>query len=202
MALCTTLSTNCPAALVWTSTHAQKLRPKRQRIPLARRHPARPAALNAAPAALSPLEQLEPPASAQWLAARQLLEQELGLDAGAADGVLAEACGWCGQGYWRRERVRETPDPEALSACLAYLRGLDLTNEDVAAVLAAQPEVAGLPLELMQRNVELLQSKWFLQPGKALAGALRRKPRMLGNLVDCSEEGSCQGLCTRCWAQC
>ena len=35
--------------------------------------------------------------------------------------------------------------------------------------------------------------------GKVLANSIKRKPRALGNIIDC--EGTCAGLCTRCWAQ-
>ena len=175
-----------------------------------RRHPLPPVASGDAPATaaaasatLSPLEQLPPEGQEQWLACRQLLQQELGLEGSAADRVLTQSCGWQGQGYWRRQRVKETPDAQALSARLDYLRGLGLSSQDLAAALAEQPELAGLEVELMQKNVAYLQQRFFIK-GRHLAAALRRKPRMLGILIDCSEEqeGSCQGLCTRCWAQC
>ena len=134
-----------------------------------------------------------------WAACRAALERRLGLEASAADAALARAFGWGGQAYLRRERVEEVPAVAVVDAALDLLTtevGLD--QETAAAVVSEFPEVLGLPGELMQQNIEVLRGKWFLR-GAALARTIARKPRMLGVLIDC--EGSCAGLCTRCWAQ-
>lgn len=60
------------------------------------------------------------------------------------------------------------------------------------------PEALGLDVQLMAGNVGKLQKTFFMK-GAVLQKAILRKPRVLGSVVDC--EGSCQGLCTRCFAQ-
>lgn len=49
---------------------------------------------------------------------------------------------------------------------------------------------------------QVLRDKWYLK-GATLTNAIKRKPRVLGNVINCTEEGegACAGLCTRCWAQ-
>jgi hypothetical protein len=67
----------------------------------------------------------------------------------------------------------------------------------LAALIAKFPEVIGLDVELMEANVAKLQKAFFLK-ASALTGMIKRKPRALGVIVDC--EGSCEGMCTRCFA--
>jgi hypothetical protein len=64
------------------------------------------------------------------------------------------------------------------------------------------PEALGLRVELMQENVQVLKDKWYMK-GNVLTNTLKRKPKVLGNIIDCTTqgEGSCAGMCTRCWAQ-
>lgn len=134
------------------------------------------------------LDQLDSVGQRQWQEARQLLQSELGLDSAAADEVLLEAGGWRKQAYWRQQRIKLAPDPKVLSANLAYLRGLGLSAEDLASVLVEQPEVAGLSVELMQKNVATLETKWFLK-GKHLSAALKRKVSRSGKETLGAREG-------------
>lgn len=61
------------------------------------------------------------------------------------------------------------------------------------------PEVMGCDIdERLKPNVELLEKNYFLK-GAVRAKVILRKPRVIGNVIDC--EGNCQGECSRCWAQ-
>ena len=50
---------------------------------------------------------------------------------------------------------------------------------------------------LVQPNMQRLEKEWRMS-GDVLMRAVIRKPRTLGLSVDC--EGTCQGLCSKCWA--
>ena len=69
--------------------------------------------------------------------------------------MLRKALAWGFKGYWRTEKVREPPSPQAQAARLAYLRGeLALSDEQLRKVLKAFPEALGLDVaSRMQPNV-------------------------------------------------
>ena len=122
----------------------------------------------------------------------------LGLQPDVAEKTIAKAYGWGGQGYWRHAKAKETPTVERVEAVLEFLSAQGLTaQEDQVAMILKFPEVLGLELIVMEGNVEKLKKSFFLK-GPALIGVLKRKPRVLGTVVDC--EGTCQGYCTRCFA--
>jgi len=80
-----------------------------------------------------------------------------------------------------------------------YLKTLGLGNADLTAYVKAFPHVFGCDREtVLAPNVELLQRQWKLK-GSVLTGALKRRPPILGYVVDC--EGSCVGECNRCWVR-
>ncbi|KAI3429720.1 hypothetical protein D9Q98_010036 [Chlorella vulgaris] len=151
------------------------------------------AAPQAVPEALEAVEQ------EQWVACSELVQQRCGLDADAADAALLKAFGWKGQGFWRQERVKQVPCQEQVTAVLDYLASLGISDaHDLGPLLTAFPEALGLHVQLMEENVSVLREKWYMK-GNVLLNSIKRKPRALGNNIDC--EGTCAGLCTRCWAQ-
>jgi hypothetical protein len=130
------------------------------------------------------------------------LQDQLGLTPGESETVLikAFALGPKRSPYWRDEKDKVTPDLNQIDEALEFLdQKIGISSPiDQAQIVRLFPEVLGLSTDLMQSNVDQLQSRFFLK-GAALAGAVKRKPRALGCIVDC--EGSCEGLCTRCFAQ-
>lgn len=135
--------------------------------------------------------------AASWSDCAARLE-DLGMEPAAVETTLIKAFGWGSQAYWRHEKEGEAPTLAQVDAVLAFLASLGIASEaDQAALVAKFPEVLGLEVALMEGNVAKLQSAFFLK-GAALTGTIKRKPRALGVIVDC--EGSCQGLCTRCFA--
>eukprot|EP00798_Chlamydomonas_sp_ICE-L_P013546 gene13546-19416_t len=116
-----------------------------------------------------------------------------------AERILAKGFGWLGQGYWRSEKVNEPPTLEHVTAKLAYLQDdLGIQGADLISVLKKFPETLGLSLEdLLKPNMQRLEKEWFMK-GAILTKALIRKPQTMGLSVDC--EGTCQGLCSKCWA--
>jgi hypothetical protein len=124
---------------------------------------------------------------------------EVGVEAEAqADGLVGRAFGLGSQAYWRGER-REVPSLDKVDAALAFLAGLGVdAPADQAAAILKFPELLAIDQALMEGNVGKLQKNFFMK-GKALAAAIKRKPRVLGATVDC--EGTCAGECTRCFAQ-
>ena len=112
----------------------------------------------------------------------------------------SDAFGWGPQLYWRNEQPRQEPSLQQVDAALAFLAGVVGISSaaDQTAVITKFPEVLLVRQELMAGNVAKLQKSFFLK-GNALASAIKRKPRVLGATVDC--EGTCQGECTRCFAQ-
>ncbi|KAL4421621.1 hypothetical protein ABPG75_010912 [Micractinium tetrahymenae] len=158
------------------------------------------AAAQAAAAAL-PEEAAELSAEAhqQWAQCLALLQERCGLEGEAANAALLKAFGWKGQGFWRQERVKETPNPAQVTSALDFLAGLGLAEAaDLQKLVQVFPEALGLRVEVMADNVQVLKDKWSMK-GTVLLNAVKRKPRVLGNCIDC--EGNCAGLCTRCWAQ-
>lgn len=130
------------------------------------------------------------------------LQDQLGLTQGESETVIVKAfaLGPKRSPYWRDEKDKETPDLDQIDAALEFLdQKVGISSPtDQAQVVRLFPEVLGLSTDLMQSNVDQLQSRFFLK-GAALSGAVKRKPRALGCIVDC--EGSCEGFCTRCFAQ-
>jgi hypothetical protein len=124
----------------------------------------------------------------------------LGFTADEAELMVRKALAWGFKGYWRTEKVRAEPMPEAQAARLAYLRDeLQLSDDALRKVLTAFPEALGLDVkQRMLPNVAFLARSYRLE-GPTLAGVLERKPQVLGNTVDCA--GDCVGECNRCWAR-
>lgn len=123
----------------------------------------------------------------------------LGMDESEAVKSLERAFGWSGQSYWRNEKVEQVPTKEKIEVVLDFLCNIGIEDaKSHVTIIKKFPEILGLEAELMKSNVAKLQSAYFLK-GKALANSIQRKPRVLGSIVDC--EGSCQGYCTRCFAQ-
>lgn len=74
-----------------------------------------------------------------------------------------------------------------------------LKESDLATTVKNFPEVLGLGLEeRIIPNMEYLEKTYFLK-GPVKAKVILRKPRIIGNVLDCG--GDCQGECSRCWAQ-
>lgn len=125
--------------------------------------------------------------------------EALGMDAEKADAAVKRAFGWGSQVYWRKEKEPEVPSIEAVEAALALLAELTIVEEaDQVATILKFPELLAVKREMAMGNVEKLQKNFFLK-GKALGGAVKRKPRVLGSTIDC--QGDCAGDCTRCFAQ-
>ena len=96
-------------------------------------------------------------------------------------------------------QVEEVPTVARVSAVVEYLKTLGLVESDLPRFVKAFPQIFGCDMEtVLAENVELLQNKWKLK-GSVLTGALKRRPPILGYVVDC--EGSCVGECNRCWVR-
>lgn len=135
--------------------------------------------------------------AAAWQEVATRLEN-LGLTPPQAEKCMMKAFGWDSQGYWRHEKEKETPQVDHIDDVLNFLSTIGIASEEEQAELIAKfPEVIGLDVELMEANVAKLQKAFFLK-ASALTGMIKRKPRALGVIVDC--EGSCEGMCTRCFA--
>ncbi|EFN60127.1 hypothetical protein CHLNCDRAFT_133495 [Chlorella variabilis] len=143
--------------------------------------------------------ELAPEQQEQWAACSEVVQQRCGLEAAAAESALLKAFGWKGQGFWRQERVKQCACQEQVAAALDFLSQLGIAEPaDLGGLVSSFPEVLGLRVDVMEENVGILRNKWFLK-GNVLINTIKRKPRVLGNLIDC--EGNCAGMCTRCWAQ-
>lgn len=135
---------------------------------------------------------------AGWQASRVLLETRVGLAKTEADFVISEAFGWGSQAYWRQQKVKHPPNVEQVEQVLDLLCRLGIAESELGKVVGSFPQVLGCKLDLLENNVDLLRTKWFLK-GRVLAGTIVRKPAVLGSTVDC--EGSCIAECNRCWAR-
>jgi len=125
--------------------------------------------------------------------------RNLGIDAEVTERSIIKAFGWGSQAYWRQEKVQQIPTLAQVLEVLSFLDELGIeADSDRAALITKFPEVLGLDIQLMRDNVEKLQKAYFLK-GNPLKAAILRKPRVLGSVVDC--QGSCEGFCTRCFAQ-
>jgi hypothetical protein len=124
----------------------------------------------------------------------------LGVPKDKVDIILKKSFGWAGQGFWRGEIENVTPAVEKIDKVLNFFATeLGISSEaDQAKLIATFPEVLGLSIDLMKDNIEKLKFRFFLN-GPALTASIKRKPRVLGSVVDC--EGSCEGWCTRCFVQ-
>jgi hypothetical protein len=166
------------------------------------RHTSTAIACSSSPAAATRIpEELTPEGTKAWITCSERLTV-LGVAEEKIHVVLKRAFGWgkSAQGFWRGEKENVVPSTDAIDGVLEYLETeLGIADEaDQAKLIVAFPEVLGLSLELMQTNVGKLQSLYKMK-GTALSNAIKRKPRVLGSIVDC--EGSCEGWCSRCFAQ-
>ncbi|XP_071703523.1 uncharacterized protein [Rutidosis leptorrhynchoides] len=115
------------------------------------------------------------------------------------DKILGKAFGLLHSPFWGEEREKVVPKFEEIDAILAYLRDLDLSNDDISKVLKKFPEVVGCSLENeLKTNIQILEKQWGIK-GKSLRNLLLRNPKVLGYIVDC--KGDCMALCTRCWVR-
>lgn len=90
-------------------------------------------------------------------------------------------------------------DLQQLETTLQFLVQLGLSDEQVAKVVKAFPEVLGCDVQQqLQGNVDKLQADWKLQ-GCVLVKAVLRQPAVLGYNLDCM--GDCAGECNRCWVR-
>jgi len=72
-------------------------------------------------------------------------------------------------------------------------------QESLIDLIKGFPEILACDLESRIRpNMEYLEKSFFLK-GKHRIKAILRKPKILGNIIDC--EGDCKGECSRCWSQ-
>lgn len=95
--------------------------------------------------------------------------------------------------------MQEVPSAAQVLGVLQVLEEFSIVStEDKATIIGKFPELLGLPLDLIRSNFEKLQKQYFLK-GPSLVAAVKRKPRVLGSIVDC--QGSCEGFCTRCFVQ-
>mmetsp|Transcript_35820 Transcript_35820/g.77931 ORF Transcript_35820/g.77931 Transcript_35820/m.77931 type:complete len:213 (-) Transcript_35820:75-713(-) len=116
----------------------------------------------------------------------------------AAD-MLKDAFGWSRQTYWRKRKSEEVPQLAAIEERVEALRGAGgLSDDQVAKVVAAFPEVLGCEADLLRENVAYVEKTFFVK-GNTLTSLLVRKPEVLGNIVDC--QGDCVGDCNRCWVR-
>ncbi|KAH7620627.1 hypothetical protein NADE_003241 [Nannochloris sp. 'desiccata'] len=151
---------------------------------------------SAAPQTFS-VSDLPPETAAAWQEVATRLEN-LGLTPPQTEKCMIKAFGWDSQGYWRHEKEKEIPQVDQIDDVLNFLITISIaTEEEQAELIAKFPELIGLKVELMEANVAKLQKAFFLK-ASALTGMIKRKPRALGVIVDC--EGSCEGMCTRCFA--
>jgi len=136
--------------------------------------------------------------TAAWNAAVDQVKQ-LGVGDVNADRCLSQAFGWGTQKYWRNEKLNETPDPAVVEENLNYLRSVGFSDEDLSQITEKFPEFLACDCATRLRpNIEYLQKSFFLK-GTHRVKAIMRKPRVIGNIIDC--EGDCKGECTRCWSQ-
>lgn len=135
---------------------------------------------------------------ASWDECTALL-MTIGFEHEDSNTVLVKAFGWGGQQYWRQEKVQEVPSVDQITGVLQVLDEFSVVSmADKATIIGKFPEVLGLPVDLIQSNFQKLQTQYFLK-GPSLVAAVKRKPRVLGSIVDC--QGSCEGYCTRCFVQ-
>ena len=114
--------------------------------------------------------------------------------------ALREAFGWGkkSQKFWRESKVEEVPSVDLVEGRIQVLLDLGMTTEDVSKVISDFPEFLGCEEDLLRKNVDYVTKTFFVR-NKALVNTLKRKPQVLGNIVDC--EGNCVGACNRCWVR-
>eukprot|EP00884_Botryococcus_braunii_P012605 jgi/Botrbrau1/21345/Bobra.0184s0055.2 len=152
---------------------------------------------------VSPAEEVEvralqPEEEVRWKAAIQELEAA-GFGSEDAEGLLRRAFGWLHSSYWRTDKVQEAPPDGQVKAVLAFLGEQGLTGGDALTIIRKFPEVLAISVpDGLQANIDKLEKDWKLK-GPAIAGVLKRQPRVLGYCVDCL--GDCIGECDRCWVR-
>ena len=112
--------------------------------------------------------------------------------------ALREAFGWGGKSYWRERKKEEIPSVDLVEGRIQVLLDLGMTTEDVSKVISDFPEFLGCEEDQIRKNVDYVTKTFFVR-NKALVNTLKRKPQVLGNIVDC--EGNCVGDCNRCWVR-
>lgn len=136
--------------------------------------------------------------TAQWKEAVSHVKR-LGMGDADADRCISQAFRWGTQKYWRNQKLNETPDPDMVDENLNYLRSVGFSDEDLSHLTENFPEFLACDCETRLRpNVEYLQKGFFLK-GTHRVKAILRKPKAIGNIIDCG--GDCKGECTRCWSQ-
>lgn len=92
---------------------------------------------------------------------------------------------------------------EQVAAALDFLSQLGIAEPaDLGGLVSSFPEVLGLRVDVMEENVGILRNKWFLK-GNVLINTIKRKPRVLGNLIDCEVRGGgalAHCTCNHRWA--
>lgn len=128
---------------------------------------------------------------------------ELGCTEEEATTVVERAFGWGSQLYWRGSKKNEVPNLEAVEANVQYVKEMMGKESNFQKVLKGFPEILALPLEGPEPSLkyafEFIASDWRMS-GPAMQMTVARKPKILGNEVDC--RGNCAGLCHRCWTAC
>ncbi|XP_059631924.1 uncharacterized protein LOC132274619 [Cornus florida] len=133
-----------------------------------------------------------------WEACRQALSA-FKFSMEEEDKILGKAFGQIHSPYWGEERKKEVPKFETVNEILDYLRGLNLSDDDLCKLLKKFPEVLGCSFEdELRTNVQVLEKDWGIT-GKSLRNLLLRNPKVLGYNVDC--KGDCMAQCTRCWVR-
>ncbi|CAN0928271.1 hypothetical protein LINGRAHAP2_LOCUS36380 [Linum grandiflorum] len=133
-----------------------------------------------------------------WDSCREVLSG-FDFDINDQDKMLGKAFGHVASPYWGEDRKQEVPTYEVVKGIVDYLKGLGLSDEDLAKVLKKFPEVMGCSLEEdLKKNVGILEKEWGIK-GKTLRSLLVRNPRVLGFNIDC--KGDCMAQCTRCWVR-
>ena len=150
--------------------------------------------------------------------ASRLTELTEGLPEDESISALREAFGR--SKYWRGHPPGE-PSVDLVEGRIQVLLDLGMSTEEVSKVISDFPEFLGCEEDLLRKNVDYVQSTFFVK-GKALVNTLKRKPQVslssllffalasdlflafsssqvLGNIVDC--EGNCVGDCNRCWVR-
>lgn len=148
-----------------------------------------------------PLEFLTGDDLESWKATTAIVEEETGLRPAVAEQIVTRAFGWSSQLYWRKSKIQEVPQPEQVKESLAYLKTILPKQDQLTKVIEGFPECVALGVEgeapSLKYACEYIHKEWDMDaPVDAMI--LAKKPKLLGNTVDC--RGTCQGMCHQCWA--
>jgi len=183
--------------------------------------PPQPAAPEAGPSEAASIEQ-----QPEWEAAVSMVEG-LGFQRPQAEMAVAKAFGWKGQAFWRHQKVEEEPSIDQISAALAFLGALGLSQADITKVVKTCPEVR--PAAPVTAGMPRADARWRQQRPAQRSGAVvaaraqhpRAPPRpacrcwaatLRANCrrrwTSCRRTGSCRARCwprrccasRRCWA--